>query len=110
MILLQDQVMRVVMNGGIIVRPAGFTAWTGDVSAALTSWTAIGAGATGTGSGITFSSDGATKTGHYQQVAGTASTSVSLNITVANGPVRLRVGSLNQYDDYITQTDLHELP
>jgi hypothetical protein len=106
MILLQDYVMRVVMNGGIIVRPAGFTAWTGDVSAALTSWTAIGAGAAGTGSSITLISDGSTKIGLYQQVACVASTSVALNITVTDGPVRLRVGSLNQYDDYIAQTDL----
>lgn len=109
-----DLGLRVIQNGGVIVRPSvSCTITNANFSSAIgTGWTDtsdVSGSATISGGFLVLSSDGTSRASARQQVT-TASANVlhALEIDVTRGPVTLRVGSTSGGDDYISATSLRK--
>ena len=110
MIEVTDGAMRVWVNDELITRPAVSAAVAnGDFDTDVSSWTdADESGATSswlTGGYLSLLGDGTNAAIRRQQVTVTETGTVhALEIVIARGPVRLKVGSASGTDDYISET------
>ncbi len=109
-----DNAMRIIQNGGVIVRPSvSCTIVNGAFNSPIgTGWVESSDTpgiATITGSQLILASDGTNRAAAKQQVT-TASPNVvhALSIVVSYGPVTFRVGSTDGGDDYIVTTSLRK--
>lgn len=109
---LTDQIMRVWINDVLLTRPAVTAPVTnGTFSGSVAGWTdgsdAGGAISWAAGNLLQLVGNGTARAIAYQAVA-TANTGTehALRITIARGPVTLRVGSSNGDDDYVSETSL----
>lgn len=113
LLMFTDNQLRIVEDGGIVIRPSAVATIANTTFNGLANWDNYSAGsstATGTGPsdrGLVLFCDGPNPSGVRQDVStGSSGQPHGLDIVVGRGPVMLRVGSTSGGDEYIGQTEL----
>ncbi|QGY29765.1 hypothetical protein [Pantoea cypripedii] len=110
-----DKTMRVWVDDELITRDSVSTAITnGSFTTDLSGWTDADGSASSSvwsASGMSLTGSGYTSAARYQQVtvaSGDIGKTHALRITIARGPVTLRIGSTAGGDDYVSETSMLE--
>lgn len=110
LMLLTNNALRVVQDGGIVTRSAVTAAITNGTFPSLTGWTDISTGsatAAAVSNTLELTSDGSATAGVRQAVTITETGDVHvLEVTVDRGPVTLQIGSTSGADDLFPRTTL----